>query len=83
MKKRRHFTYHCLTHLLSSLPLQVIAVYDYVAQGDQELSLEEGDIVTLVAREDEVWWCGQLKGRMGMFPANYVEPYDDQDSTAV
>jgi len=62
---------------------KVIAVYDYVAQGDQELSLEEGDIVTLVAREDEVWWCGQLKGRMGMFPANYVEPYDDQDSTAV
>lgn len=83
MKKIKHFYIPLSPHLFSSLPLQVIAVYDYVAQGDQELSLEEGDIVTLVAREDEVWWCGQLKGRMGMFPANYVEPYDDQDSTAV
>ena len=58
-------------------------MYDYIAQGDQELSLEEGDIVTLVAREDAVWWCGQVKGRMGMFPSSYVEPYDDQDGSIV
>lgn len=58
-------------------PYQVIALYDYDAQGDQELDLEEGDIVTVIAKEDEVWWCGQCKGKMGMFPSNYVEAYDE------
>jgi hypothetical protein len=57
--------------------LQVIALYDYDAQGDQELYLEEGDIVTVIAKEDDVWWCGQCKGKMGMFPSNYVEAYDE------
>ena len=37
-----------------------------------------GDIVTVVAKEDDVWWCGQSKGKMGMFPSAYVEPYDGQ-----
>ena len=55
----------------------MIAVYDYEAQGDQELSLVEGDIVTLIAKEDELWWCGQVRGLVGMFPSAYVEPYND------
>ena len=58
----------------------MIAVYDYEAQGDQELSLVEGDIVTLIAKEDEMWWCGQVRGQVGMFPSTYVEPYEDQGS---
>ena len=56
---------------------QVIALYDYESQGDQELDLEEGDIITVIAKEDDVWWCGQSKGKMGMFPSNYVEAYDE------
>lgn len=54
-----------------------MVIYDYEAQGEQELELAEGDIVTIVAREDDVWWCGQSKGKMGMFPSNYVETYDE------
>lgn len=53
----------------------VIALYDYVAQGPQELHLEEGDIVKVIGKEDTVWWCGQLKDKIGMFPAAYVEHY--------
>lgn len=56
---------------------KVVVIYDYEAQGEQELELAEGDIVTIVAREDDVWWCGQSKGKMGMFPSNYVETYDE------
>ena len=55
----------------------MIVLYDYESQGDQELELCEGDILTVVAKEDDVWWCGQCKGKMGMFPSNYVEPYTD------
>lgn len=62
---------------LSPPIFQVIALYDYDAQGDQELYLEEGDIITVIAKEDDVWWCGQCKGKMGMFPSNYVEAYDE------
>lgn len=60
-------------------PLQVVALYDYEAQGEQELPLTEGDIVTVVGKEDDVWWCGQCKGRMGMFPSAYVETYEEDN----
>ena len=53
----------------------VIAVFSYEAQGDQELNLEEGDIITVVSKEDDVWWCGRIGDRSGMFPVAYVEPY--------
>ena len=60
----------------SSLTHQVVALYAYEAQGSQELSLDEGAIVTVVTKEDDVWWCGQLEdGKTGMFPAAYVAPY--------
>ena len=61
-----------------SLRVQVVVLYDYEAQGDQELELREGDIVTIVTKEDDVWWCGQTQGRMGMFPSTYVEPYEEK-----
>ena len=69
----------CLPLSLSlSLSLsQVIVLYNYESQGSQELSIEEGDIITVIGREDEVWWCGKLDKNTGMFPAAYVEPYDE------
>jgi proline-serine-threonine phosphatase interacting protein 1 len=54
---------------------KVIALYDYESQGDEELTLAEGDILTVLGKEDTVWWCGQLNGKIGMFPATYVEPH--------
>lgn len=54
----------------------MVALYAYEAQGSQELTLEEGKIVTVITKEDDVWWCGQLDdGKTGMFPAAYVTPY--------
>ena len=54
-------------------------LYDYDPQGEQELGLVEGDIVTVVAKEDDVWWCGQCRGKMGMFPSTYVDTYEEED----
>lgn len=56
---------------------QVIALWDYDAQGDQELTLKEGDIISVLAKEDNIWWCGQCKGMLGMFPSGYVKPYSE------
>jgi hypothetical protein len=60
-------------------PEKVIVLYAYEAQGPQELSLEEGVILTVMRKEDDTWWCGQLmNGETGMFPATYVAPYDTE-----
>ena len=43
----------------------MVALYDYQAQGPEELTLHDGDIITLVAKEDDEWWKGQLNGFTG------------------
>ena len=30
-------------------------------------------MIKLVSKEDEVWWKGELDGKVGVFPANHVE----------
>ena len=37
-----------------------------------ELGFEKGDIIKVVDRRYKDWWRGQLKGRTGVFPVNYV-----------
>ena len=37
-----------------------------------ELAFEKGDIIKVVDRNYKDWWRGQLKGRTGIFPVNYV-----------
>eukprot|EP01136_Pigoraptor_vietnamica_P039069 Opistho-1_new@109225 len=51
----------------------VRAPYDYDAQGDEELSFRAGDVITIVNKEDDLWWLGELNGRQGMLPTNFVE----------
>eukprot|EP00128_Syssomonas_multiformis_P007324 Colp12_sorted_trinity150504_noHs@29259 len=52
---------------------KVRALYSYDAQGEEELSFREGDIITIVNQDDEAWWEGTLDGRAGMLPVPYVE----------
>lgn len=46
--------------------------FDYKAQHDDELTIAVGDIITHIRKEDGGWWEGQLKGRRGLFPDNFV-----------
>ncbi|XP_059056686.1 CD2-associated protein-like [Achroia grisella] len=50
-------------------------LFPYTAVNEDELSLAEGDIVTVVSKEapDRGWWRGELHGRVGLFPDNFVE----------
>ena len=49
------------------------AQYDYDANGDDELSFKEGDIIDVTEMDDEDgWWHGRLNGKFGAFPYNYV-----------
>lgn len=49
------------------------AAFDYDAQGDQEISFKAGDHIKLIYHEDDTWWCGEVQGKRGMFPKDFVE----------
>ena len=49
------------------------AQFDYEAQGDQELSFKAGDVIKILYKEDDTWWCGEFNGKKGMFPKDFVD----------
>uniref|UniRef100_A0A8C3R7K3 Intersectin 1 n=1 Tax=Cyanoderma ruficeps TaxID=181631 RepID=A0A8C3R7K3_9PASS len=58
---------------------QVIGMYDYNAQNDDELAFNKGQIITVLNREDPDWWKGEVNGHVGLFPSNYVKLTTDTD----
>jgi amphiphysin len=53
----------------------VNALYDFVGQGDGDLSFREGDRIKIVKKTASTndWWEGELRGVRGSFPANYCQ----------
>lgn len=49
-------------------------LFAYAPANEDELRLVEGDIITILTKElpDKGWWKGELKGRVGVFPDNFV-----------
>lgn len=59
-----------------------VAIYDFDADGDDELTVKEGEKITVLDREgSEEWWkCRNDAGKEGVVPASYLEvsPVDDR-----
>jgi len=55
------------------------AIYDYEARASDELSFKRHDIINVLGKdeEDEGWYKGELKGKSGLFPNNYVQFVED------
>lgn len=51
----------------------VRAMFEYVGTTETELDLAEGDIVTVLKQDPSGWWQGEVDGRIGWFPFNYVQ----------
>lgn len=54
---------------------QAVALYTFEATQSGDLGFKKGDIITVTKRTDSKndWWTGQIEGRTGIFPSNYVE----------
>ncbi|KAJ8079227.1 hypothetical protein PM082_021727 [Marasmius tenuissimus] len=52
---------------------RVRALHTFEPSEPGELGFNKGDIIRVVDRGYKDWWRGQLKGRTGIFPVNYVE----------
>ena len=51
-----------------------LALYDYTATADGDLTFKAGDRIEIVRKGEEgnEWWNGKLNGAEGQFPANYT-----------
>ncbi|XP_029547733.1 abl interactor 1 isoform X6 [Salmo trutta] len=52
---------------------KVVAIYDYTADKNDELSFMEGAIIYIIKKNDDGWFEGISSGVTGLFPGNYVE----------
>ncbi|KAK3098160.1 hypothetical protein FSP39_016770 [Pinctada imbricata] len=53
---------------------QVIALYPYTAQHEDELTFHKDSVINILKKDDDSWWQGELNGIVGLFPSNYVGP---------
>lgn len=61
----------------SEYGLCAMALYDYQAADDTEISFDPGQVITHIDQIDPGWWQGLgPDGNYGLFPANYVEVID-------
>jgi len=49
-----------------------VALFDFRARNEKELSLKKGDTVQLHARVSSEWWRGSCGGQTGLIPHNYI-----------
>ena len=47
--------------------------FKYEAEQPDELSINVGDIIKNVVMSEGGWWEGELNGKKGMFPDNFVK----------
>ena len=65
-------------------PLMARARYNNVAEAVDELSFRQGDVVTVLKKDfngQVDWWLCEMRGRVGMVPANYFEIFHDSEAT--
>ncbi|XP_060910053.1 abl interactor 2-like isoform X3 [Labrus mixtus] len=52
---------------------KVVAIYDYSADKEDELSFQEGAIIYVIKKNEDGWYEGVMNATTGLFPGNYVE----------
>ncbi|ORX96580.1 hypothetical protein K493DRAFT_300858 [Basidiobolus meristosporus CBS 931.73] len=72
--------YRIKTGVESKRPSEVTrvkALYDFKATERGELGFCKNDVIIVVDTKYREWWTGEINGRVGIFPANYVKSMPD------
>ena len=59
-------------HFVLWLTAEAVVEYNYEAEQEDELTLHVGDVIKHVITAEGGWWEGELNGKKGMFPENFV-----------
>ncbi|CAG5123812.1 unnamed protein product, partial [Candidula unifasciata] len=49
------------------------ALYNYDSSEKDDLTFKKGDVIVLRRKIDDNWFQGEIDGRLGYFPANFVQ----------
>jgi hypothetical protein len=52
---------------------QARVLYDYDAQDNDEISLQEGQIIEILKEDENGWFNVKLNNETGLYPGNYLE----------
>ncbi|KAJ2907631.1 ESCRT-0 subunit protein hse1 [Coemansia aciculifera] len=63
--------------LVAKRKVQVKALFDFTATEQGELGFFKGDVIDVLDQKYRDWWKGELRGKSGIFPANFVQPLVD------
>lgn len=56
---------------------KVVALYNNVGEEGDELSFNQGDVLTVIEQLNDDWLMCQLGNESGIVPANYVKLAND------
>uniref|UniRef100_A0A3B3SZB6 CD2-associated protein n=1 Tax=Paramormyrops kingsleyae TaxID=1676925 RepID=A0A3B3SZB6_9TELE len=59
--------------------------FPFGATNEDELNLKEGDIICILSKDtgEPGWWKGEINGKEGVFPDNFVTVISDSDKEGV
>jgi hypothetical protein len=58
----------------ASVIIEAVALYDFAADGVDELSVAEGERLAVLEKDGDEWWkCRNSNGLEGVVPASYLE----------
>ncbi|XP_073697139.1 NADPH oxidase activator 1 [Garra rufa] len=52
---------------------QMVALYDYNAQGPEDLEFSEGDTIDILSEVNDEWLEGHVGGKIGIFPQSFAQ----------
>jgi len=68
---------------MTTYPAIAKAIYEYQAANPDELTIKEGDILTVESPDENGWCKGRaVDGKEGLFPLSYIEILDETAAAA-
>ncbi|XP_053173480.1 rho GTPase-activating protein 4 isoform X1 [Scomber japonicus] len=59
-------------HLPNEDELEAVAMFDYTARSQAELSFKQGELLILHSKASSDWWRGEAGGLKGLIPHKYI-----------